>query len=122
MPIYPYKCKCGHSFETWARMSEIDSIEPECPKCYNKLTPNERLISGKISFSNEKVEDASYCQALGCVVKNNRHRAQIAKSRGLVEIGNETPETIHKHFEAERSQRDEKQKAERYHDVMSALQ
>jgi putative FmdB family regulatory protein len=123
MPIYPYRCsKCEHGFEIWAKFSEIDSLEPACPECYNKCTPKERLISPKIHLNNTKVEDAEFCEAFGCVVKNKAHRKKIAKERGLVEVGNEKPETIHKHFEVERKERDKKQEAERYDDVMSALQ
>lgn len=123
MPIYPFKCaSCQHEFEAWAKISEIDSLEPSCPKCYHVNTPKERLFTAKIHLNNTKVEDAVFCEALGCVVKDSKHRKKIAKERGLVEVGNEKTETIHKYFEDERKAREQKQEAERYDDVMSALQ
>lgn len=42
--------------------------------------------------------------SLGCYTRSNLHARQIAKSRGLEEVGNEKPETIHKHFEKQREE------------------
>ena len=122
MPIYPYECDCGHEFETWLKISELETVEVTCEKCHTVLTGNHRKIGLGQTFLGEKVEDSVYDSALGCVVKGNKHRQAIAKSRGLVEIGNEKPETVHKHFESVRKEREAKQASEMEHTIMSALQ
>lgn len=59
-----------------------------CPKCFGDGT---RFISHRQSFYGEKVEDSYFCPALGTIIKNKNHRNQIAKSKGLEEIGNDIP-------------------------------
>jgi len=120
--MYPYKCDCSHEFEVVAKISEIDHAEINCEKCDTLLSSKHRQIAKRQFFYGEKVEDAEYCSALGCVVKNKKHRQQIAKERGLVEVGNEHPDTIHKHFDTERKELQSTQDAELTHEVMSALQ
>lgn len=121
MPTYPYSCNCGCDFDVTARMSEIDKTEVKCPSCDIMLSSKNRNISKSGSFYAASVEDAEFCNALGCVVKNKKHRKQIAKQRGLVEIGNESTETIRKHFDDERKEDSARRKKEMEHDVMSAF-
>ena len=92
--IYDYKCnKCEHVFEVTKPVSEVTS-KHECPLCgYFKTT---RQFSSNIYFNGAKVKDAEYNHGLGCVVKSDRHRNEIAKRAELVEVGNEKPDTIHK--------------------------
>ncbi len=122
MPMYPYKCSCSHEFDVLGKPSTIDSIAVECPKCNNKLNAKHRLISTRGYFTGAKVEDAAFCPAMGCVVRNSKHRREIAKRRGLEEIGNEKPETIARHFDEKQAEIEKKQEAQRYDDVMGALQ
>jgi len=122
MPIYPYECSCGENFETWLKISELDAIEIHSPTCDNILSKSNRKIGLGQTFINEAVEDAEYCEALGQVVKNRNHRRQIAKQKGLIEIGTEPAENIHKHFSEARKQKDDTNTAEMTHEVMSALQ
>ena len=123
MPIYPYKCfECGNEFEFTARISEIDDTKVNCTKCGSLLNSSHRKISSRQFFYGAKVEDAAFCNALGCVVKNNKHRQQIAKSRGMIEVGNEKPEVIHRHFEKEQAERDARRDAEMTHSIMSSMQ
>jgi len=68
----------------------------------------QRLVVGGSLFMNEKVEDAEFNPGLGCITRNKKHRAEIAKSRGLEEIGNENPDKIEKALTKEREERLEK--------------
>ena len=47
------------------------------------------IIHAPVGFINAKVEHAEYNPGLGCVVKNRTHRAELARQRGLVEVGND---------------------------------
>jgi hypothetical protein len=42
------------------------------------------------------VQHAEYNPAFGRVVRHRQHREELAKRHGMVEVGNETPETLHK--------------------------
>ena len=84
MPTYPYNClKCDQEYEAFKSIKEYDGQDP-CPGCGNI---GERVFSSDIQFIGASVESAEYNPGLGCVVKNKKHRDEIAKSRGLVEIG-----------------------------------
>jgi len=101
MPAYPYVCpNCDHSFDVIKRMKFIDSTE-KCRKCGTHLDKNHRKIATQ-TFRDEKVEDITWDMALGCYVKSNKHRRQIAKSRGLEEVGNEPLDNMIKHYEKQR--------------------
>ena len=92
--IYPYRCQeCSHNFDVVKSVKQIDSLE-ECQACGSSST--ERLFSAQIYFIGAKVEDSEYNPGLGCVTKGKRHREEIAKQRGLVEVGNESADTLHK--------------------------
>lgn len=80
----------------------MDTLE-QCPKC---LDPAARIfIPRSILFSGTKVESPEYNPGLGCIVKSKAHRKEIVRQKGLIEIGNETPETIHKHFDKRRTEK-----------------
>lgn len=102
--IYPYRCpSCSNTFDVVKSVKEIDNPET-CPKCNQ---PAERYIA-RTHFYGAKVEDAEYNPAFGCITKSARHRKQLAKDRGMEEIGNESPERMHKHFETQKEQELEK--------------
>ena len=87
--IYPYECKnCGHRFEVTKRIAEADNPE-HCGKCSSLA---KRYIAKRQSFYGAKVEDAEYCPATGQVVRNQKHRRQIARDMGLEEVGNDSGE------------------------------
>jgi putative FmdB family regulatory protein len=93
MPHYEYRCEpCDHEFEVFKSMSEYATPE-SCPKCQGST---HKLISKPNGFINAAVEHPEYNPGLGCVVKNRAHRAQIAKEKGLEEVGNEKPSSMHK--------------------------
>lgn len=86
---YEYKCNsCEHSFDVTKNVKYMDIDEP-CPKCG---TICERIFRPKIHLSNTKVQDSYYNHGLGQVVKNDQHARQIAKEKGLIEVGNEKVE------------------------------
>jgi putative FmdB family regulatory protein len=83
--IYVYHCNnCSHEFDVVKSVKEIDNQE-NCEKCGSVC---ERIIRFRGYFLGEKDWDkAEYNPGLGCVTKNAKHRKQIAKERGLEEIG-----------------------------------
>lgn len=100
IPTYEFICqKCDKVFETVESIKEYDG-DGECPICKN--VSRERILSANIQFIGTKVESAEYNPAFGQVVKNKNHRNELAKERGLIEIGNEKPETVHKITERNR--------------------
>ena len=97
MPYYEYEClKCNHETEVFKSISEFDR-EELCNDCGQ---PMHRLIS-KGHFIYAGVQEAYFNHGLGCVVKNRKHKNEIAKQRGLVEVDNDKPtETVnHKPYE-----------------------
>ena len=121
MPIYPYKCDCGTEFETTARMSELDNLLVNCPECDKILDKRFRTVA-IVNFANEKVEDTTYCPALGCLVKGNKDRERIARSRGLEPLGDEPIDKVNSFFEEKQAEHGKKQADELKHSIMSALQ
>lgn len=101
MPTYEFNCpKCEEKFETFESIHSYDG-DGECPKCGN--VSRERILSANIHFIGTAVQSPEYNPAFGQVVKNKNHRAELAKRNGLVEIGNEKPEKLHKAAEETRA-------------------
>lgn len=99
--IYPYRClKCFHSFDVVKPVAEVNKPE-ECPECGAET---ERLFTARIHIVGAAVQHAEYNPGLGCVVQNKNHRAEIAKQKGLVEVGNESTNTLHKETVVKREQ------------------
>ena len=95
--IYEYDC-CDHIFEVIKPLAEFDRAE-HCPKC---AKPAKRIIS-RTSFQGASDWDtAAYCPALGQVVKSDKHRRQIARSRGLEEVGTQDMNKFNKAQDQER--------------------
>lgn len=83
--IYEFGCShCGNKFEVWKPMSEF-TREAVCDCGGTAML----IIHAPIGFINARVEHAEYNPGLGCVVKNRTHRAELARQRGLVEVGND---------------------------------
>ena len=101
-PTYDYMCeKCGLKYEVTKSIKEYDGKDP-CLKC-GKV--GYRIFSCKIQFSGTKIEDAEYNVGLGAITKSKRHRDELAKRAGVIEVGNEKPDTIHKHFDSSREEK-----------------
>jgi hypothetical protein len=70
-----------------------------------------RTIAVSQAFSKTAAGDwnsAHYSPALGKVVKSNAEARRLAKERGMVEVGNESLEKIHKKYDTERQVKAEK--------------
>jgi putative FmdB family regulatory protein len=96
MPTYEYTCqKCDLSTEVVKSIHEYQSPE-HCTQCGNLLI---KVFSGRVHFVGTKIEDAEYNVGLGEVTKSKRHREEIARRKGAIELGNEKPDSVHKHQE-----------------------
>ena len=108
--IYEYSCvKCENFFQVMKSMRESDTNE-FCNLCG---APGQFLFSPPY-ISGASVEHAEYNPGLGAVVKNKRHRAELAKRKGLVEVGNDygSGEKMQKEFDQKR----ESARAKRWED------
>jgi len=108
--IYQYHCqKCENRFDVVKSAKEMDSPE-NCLRC---LTPATReFIPTRVWFNGTKVEHAEYNPGLGCIVRNSSHRKELCKIKGVEEIGNEKPESLHKYFDQKREEKREQAWAE----------
>ena len=89
---YPYFCiKCDSEQEITKSNSDIDRVE--ICSCGQTMA---RMISEKISFQGEKVSENQtyYHPALGCEVRSDAHARQLAKNKGMIEIGNESQDHL----------------------------
>jgi len=96
--IYPYECNsCKHEFEVTKTVKNID-LEEKCSKCDSIAT---RYIAYTQSFSGEKDwNQLEWNPAFGKAL-TPRQAAKEAKRQGLIELGTEPIENIHKHHDAE---------------------
>lgn len=107
MPAYPYRCSdpsCDHCFEVVKCIANYDTPET-CEKC---KAPATRYISRTHFYGASDWDKAEFNPGLGCVTKGAKHRAQIARSRGLEEIGNDsTADKMVDHHDSYRQRRHE---------------
>ncbi len=82
-----------------------------CAKCH---TLGDRQIQRANFTQANDWNTQTFNPALGCYTRNTRHARQIAKSRGMEEVGTESPEKIHKHYEKQQ----EATRAARWDDAM----
>lgn len=109
--IYPYACPKGHRFEVIKPLSAIDNEERcECGEVSERQIGLTRLDKTSAGGWNQQ----SYNPALGQWTKSTKHARDIAKAKGLIEVGNEPPENIHKHFDKQR----EETRTQRYEDAL----
>lgn len=106
-PLYESFCeKCNKQYDYFMDIKEYVATRPlKCPDC-KKV--GYRIFCGQVTFIGEKVESAEYSPALGMIVKNKKHREEICKAKGLIEVGNENPDKIHDKLEKERAEKREK--------------
>jgi putative FmdB family regulatory protein len=98
---YPYRCsECSFEFDVIKSLKDIDQVE-NCSDCGAVA---ERFIA-RTHFYGARVEDAEFNPALGCIVKNRKHRDSIARDRGLIEIGNEDCEKTIQRYEQDRERK-----------------
>jgi putative FmdB family regulatory protein len=105
LPIYPYKCPgCGLKLEFVRSIKNSDPVEP-CPECGEELV----YIFTPPQVIGAAVQNAEYNPGLGCVTRNSQHRKEIAKHRGLIETGSETPDVLHRESVVKREKEREKE-------------
>lgn len=86
MPTYEYNCeKCDQEYSIIKSMKSYDGKDP-CPGCGNI---GDRIISPNILFTGTSVQDAEFNHGLGEVTKSAAHRKELAKRKGMIEVGNE---------------------------------
>lgn len=103
MPTYVYECcSCAAVWDVVKRVAQIDDPE-RCPGCDHL---GDRKIQAPALDKSAAADwnTPHFNPALGQVVQSNKHAQKIAKAKGLIEVGNEKPENIHKHFEKQREQ------------------
>lgn len=100
--LYDYECeKCDKREEIIKPMA--NASDPEfCQSCGNRLI---RIYSSNIHLTGTKVKDAEYYHAFGKVIKNDYERSEEIKRRGVIEVGNETPENTRKYTERYRKEK-----------------
>lgn len=101
--VYAYRCEpCRHQFDVYKRASAM--TDPEmCPKC--GVEAKREFVPRNVYLSKTKVQHAEYNPGLGCIVKNERHRKELCKQKGLVEVGNDfkSGDGMHAHHDKARS-------------------
>lgn len=87
--VYDYTCApCEYTFEVVKNAKYYNDPE-DCPKCGDEAT---RVFPPKkIHLMNTAVQEKYFDHALGVVTTKDGAK-DIAKRRGLVEVGNERPE------------------------------
>ncbi len=103
--VYEYECsQCSARFDVIKRASEMENEE----HCRCGELAIRKFVPSRLYFSGTRVQEAEYNPGLGCIVKNKQQRAEICKQRGLIEVGNEKPESIEKQFAQTRHDKWEK--------------
>jgi len=99
-PIYDYQCdKCEKQYEIIKSIKEYDGKDA-CPVCG---LVGERKLSCGIQFIGTKIEDAEFNYGLGAITKSKAHRDELAKRKGMIEVGNENPDKFHEAFDKSRA-------------------
>lgn len=106
---YQYQCKkCDLAFDVIKSVKDI--YQEEYCKC--GTVAERQFVPSIVYFNGTKVEHAEYNPGLGCIVRNKAHRKEICKIKGVEEIGNEKPDSLHKYYEQKREERKEQAWAE----------
>lgn len=100
-PTYEYACP-DHTWDVVKPMAAIDHPEA-CPACGR---PGERQVTlpAPVSPTAGDWNRGEFNPGLGCHTKSWKHARQIAKARGLEEVGTEPVEKIHQRFDRQREE------------------
>lgn len=97
---YEYYCPaCKYIFDVFKSHKDMERNET-CESCGEFA--ERKFIPSRVHFTKTSVEHAEYNPGLGCVTKGSKDRAEIAKRKGLIEVGNENPDKIEKEFAKDR--------------------
>jgi putative FmdB family regulatory protein len=106
--VYAYLCtKCPCEFDVIKSVKDMD-VNEFCPNCE---APGERqFIPKRVFFSGTSVQHAEFNHGLGAVTKNKAHRDELAKRKGLVEVGNDfkSGDTMQTKFDRDREEKRKK--------------
>lgn len=84
--VYEYNCTtCDISVEVTKPMEDHRRIEI-CHSCGGQMVS---IVTGGRGFSYKKNEWPEYNPAFGRVVKNSSERKNLAREKGLIEVGSE---------------------------------
>lgn len=114
MPTYLYGCDADHNWDVLKPIRDADT-EEKCPEC-GAVGVKRPVMFGFTGASDWNTQ--SWNPGLGCYTKSHKEAEKIAKRRGLEPIGNEKPETIHKHFERQRAETREQRWADAARDKL----
>ena len=97
--IYPYECNtCSATTEFIRPVSMHTHIEScQCGSDMRQVYSLARPIVDNM--------ESEYYPSLGAVVKSKRHRREIMKRQGLIEVGNESHATVHAEMTKQRESR-----------------
>jgi putative FmdB family regulatory protein len=105
MPTYVYRCTACAKKHEIVKSIKIASQEEVCPDC--SITMDRVYTTFQIIGAS--VQNAEFNPGLGCVTKSSNDRKEIAKRKGLIEVGNETPDTLYKETVVKREKEREKE-------------
>ena len=107
MPIYDYECTAGHRFEVIKPMAMSQTSEA-CRECgaLGKKLPTRFGFTGAGDWNRQE-----FNHGLGCVA-TPKQAEKIAKDRGLIPIGNESPDKLHAKADKDRAERREQRYAD----------
>ncbi len=98
MPTYEFKCStCEKPFDIVCRVAERDDAY-SCPDCGASGVRQLSMPAIDKSAAGDW-NNVSYNPGLGTWTKSWKHGREIAKSRGLEEVGNEPLDKLHKKAE-----------------------
>lgn len=107
MPIYVYECAKTHRWEVIKPMASSQTSEA-CTECgaLGRKIPARFGFTGASDWNRQE-----FNHGLGEIC-TPKQAEKIAKSRGLEPVGNESAESLHKHFDKVREERREARYAE----------
>lgn len=88
MPIFDYTCSNGHTTEELFFSDEEIPVIISCEMCNEKAHKQMVLIARMADQWNDHPHgvNGTYNRGLGQVIYNERHRQQVMKARGLVDM------------------------------------
>lgn len=103
--VYAYRCaKCDHEFDVIKSHKDMERNE-NCTKCGEFAT--REFVPRKVGFIGASVTNAEYNPGLGCVVRDKRHKEELCRQKGLVEVGNDfkAPSKMVDHYDKAREEK-----------------